>query len=99
MKAYELLADPKSWCQEAFCLDAEGQAVTIGHKAACRWCLMGALQHAYRRDDAETHFKRHEAVRREIRRQFGWRGGPLSWNDTPDRTHAEVLALLRSLNL
>lgn len=90
MRIAEFLADPERWTQRALARDASGTCVRPLAPEACRWCLVGALIVCYP-DDRE----RWEVVEKLMHAVFGASGMSLTfWNDSPDRTHAEILALV-----
>lgn len=91
MKAYELLAKPESWTQGAFARDAEGRATQDLMQSAC-WCVAGAIKRCY-----ESRVDRQKALDR-LEDETGWYAIP-PWNDDPARTHAEVVDLLRRLDI
>lgn len=83
VKARELLAEPGRWTQETAARDAAGLPVGATSDAAVCWCLIGALD-AVR--DGTTALA-------QLRRTLGC-SSVSAWNDAPERTHADVLALL-----
>jgi len=89
MKAYELLADPANWTKGSYALDAEGHHVTTDDPSAVCFCTVGAIFRCYGHNDNNAYAKVQEAC-----------GGNIAaWNDRPYRTHAEVIDLLRQLDV
>jgi hypothetical protein len=91
MKIQELLATPDKWTQKAYARDNKGEYTgELGPDAVC-FCFVGAANRCYPDGDERTNIK--EKVRIAVGRS------PISWNDTPGRTHAEVLALAIELDI
>ncbi len=92
MKMHELLATPNDWTQKAYARDINGQKLTDERdpKAVC-FCLVGALNKCYPREQRG-------AVIRAIAKEGSF-SESFTWNDAPERTHAEVLALLKKLDV
>ena len=94
MKAYKLVQ--KGWCQDAFALDAEGKPVSSRSRKAIAWCALGALCRVYMSNDND----RLEQAMKELRLQLPGKHSTISsWNDAPERTQAEVVTMLRELDL
>lgn len=80
---------PEAWTQGAWARTATGGAVPVrqpGRVPVC-WCLGGALR------AAAVPTMRWKAMRNAIV-SLTAPMGITAWNDTPRRTHAEVLALI-----
>lgn len=92
MKAYEVLESPEKWTTGTCFRNAEGEAVPYSQDAAC-CCVYGALALAY----GGTSTSKFRRAVLEIEVVVGSAVG--TWNDAPGRTHAEVVALLKKLNL
>jgi hypothetical protein len=92
MTARELLADPVRWCQGAIARDAAGKSSETWNPRAVAWCVLGAVRKVYPQGLAE--FQR-------LAKTLAARGfdSVSEWNDAPERTHAEVLALLEEVQL
>jgi len=88
MKAHELLADPASWIQGMYASDENGYWVSVKSDLAVKFCLVGALCRCYK-DEHEACNKVRAAIKQEL----------AYWNDRPERTHAEVIAVLKELDL
>lgn len=86
------------WCQGVFARRFDGSRL-IGWSlpydpAAGRWCIAGAIRRAVL--DGGSHVVDHiqiSEVERELRRILGMELA--TWNDAPERTQAEVVAVLR----
>lgn len=84
----------KGWCQRYFAIDASGRSVPAWHATACAWCFKGAVYASYRYwSDMQRYLN---AAEDHV-------GYVDLWNDTYNRTQADVLALCllveRELNL
>ena len=87
----DLLADESRWCKEAVAMTTVGQRTWSGDEDACRWCLYGAVFKVY----PERNFV---GILEKLTQEIGCdiKLGSLGrWNDAPERTHAEVLELVR----
>jgi hypothetical protein len=80
------------WCQHASARDAAGRRVPYHAADARAWSLHGAM---FRADLDVFHGQAHgwEEARRALA-AAGCEPGTVLWNDAPDRTQADVLALL-----
>ena len=88
MKAYELLATPDKWTQGPMARNAAGESVPDLAEDACSWCMFGALVKCYGHSGiafCEACRRVHEIIGCKI----------ISFNETPGRTHAEVLDVLK----
>jgi hypothetical protein len=74
---------PEKWTQGAYALNAEGHSVSAKSKDACRWCLSGAISSASYNIWETARF---------LHFFIGW--GLIDWNDAPERTFEDVIALL-----
>lgn len=77
----------KGWTQGALARDELGAEVWPRHPAASCWCLLGAIRRVAL-GDTEA-----EEARQMVFDQLG-SVAIATWNDTPGRTQAEVLAVL-----
>jgi hypothetical protein len=86
----------RGWCRGCGARDAQGSPVAYDAETAVAWCAMGAIYRVAVRssvgDDAVRVVDRHlgatsTTVLRAIERVE-------DWNDAPDRTAAEVVAVL-----
>jgi hypothetical protein len=83
----ELLAKPEAWTQGAYARDASGRYVSLVSQEASCWCIGGALLKCSRMGG------NYDEVLFKLGGIFA--GDSISaWNDAPERTHADVLALL-----
>lgn len=90
MKAYELLAGPKAWNQGRMARNAKGYPVDPESPKACSWCAVGAILRCY--GLAAMSLPKIDILRAKT-------GNTLWWNDRPERTHAEVVAVLKELDI
>ena len=92
MKVYELLADPKKWTKKALARDKEGcQTYSSYAPDAVCWCLDGAIFKVY-----HNHKIRCEIVDKI---ELFINTSIPEWNDAPQRTHKQVLALCKKLDI
>lgn len=93
-RVLDLLAEPSRWYQGWFAADTQGfPCEAVSCQAVC-YCTLGAVSKVTRgapalEFDAVTRLTWAVAC-------LGYGSVP-SWNDHPDRTHAEVLDLVRTL--
>jgi hypothetical protein len=82
--ARELREDPTRWTQKASARDTTGYGVAPASEKACAWCLYG---HIERRNAYQTieHFRALDSCMPL--------GCTISWNDAPERTVDDVIAL------
>lgn len=82
--ARALIDSPEKWTQGAFARRADSEhACSIRDVGATRFCAAGAVVRAGGGGDATA----------ALREATGHFGGLYAWNDAPERTHAEVLAV------
>lgn len=91
MKPSELLADPSKWTQGVMARDAQGNEVSPQDENAICFCLLGALE------KCNYEHKQH-LLYRVLRVEYD-EYSIVSFNDSPRRTHEEVLNLLREVGL
>jgi hypothetical protein len=94
MKAIDYIR--KGWTQGASARDAAGNSVYYKSTEAVCWCLSGAIFAAY--PDHVECANAFEKVTLEIQKTSPF-GIPLSWNDAPRRTQAEVILLLEKVGI
>ena len=98
--ARQLLSDPARWTKGCFARNAEGQAVhPVLGKAAC-WCSVGAIRKEFSREHGYTDrsatvssFLDAHLLLHQLLSSGKHSAGIPSFNDHPDTTHADVLAL------
>jgi hypothetical protein len=97
---HELLAEPERWTRFVSARDEDGREAGIHAPCAASWCFYGGMSRVVSTQDARRSYDRFSAlwgVLDPILRQTGWEAGAedlIGWNDAPERTHAEVLALI-----
>lgn len=92
MKAHELLEKPESWTQGEFARNRSGERTNSNCPTACSWCMIGAMFKCYKGDELYTGL--FKAISDHIGDVEIYK-----WNDDPNRTHAEVVDLLKKLDL
>ena len=101
MKPSELIDTPEKWCQGCSARNIKGLAVKAESDKAVTFCMFGALiKTSEDENDKVFNSYNNEQIYRMIEK-LGLRTHKdlFDWNDAPERTHAEVLALLKSLDL
>ncbi len=99
MKVSDLLTDASRWTQGAYGRDTNGAPMSIESPLAVCWCLVGALWRCYRTD---VQGSSSDVIANDAERRVTTRIGVMSmmaWNDAPDRTFADVHALIEALDL
>ena len=91
MTMLELLGKSERWTQQAEARNPIGEACESSNSLATRWCLMGAASKCYGKG------KEMHAVLDKLDTATGYR--IIAWNDDLERTHAEVLELLKKLDI
>ena len=78
-----------AWTQRAYARDADGHKAPLGGEWACRWCLTGAVycEIGPEMGGISLVSKLGGLLRREGQ-------SVIDWNDAPERTLSDVLALL-----
>lgn len=86
----ELLADPARWTKDYSAVDDRGFMVEPDDEVACAFCICGAIQRVYGHDGYDANYEK-------IRKSLSAPGRRLvaTFNDAPERTHAEVLEAVR----
>jgi hypothetical protein len=90
--ARDLIATPEAWQKGHSARDAGGAPVRSSSDRACKFCLEGAIYRAYHFSMGLKYNSLSDAlsmVRREIGTEYVFQ-----WNDRPETTHADVLAIL-----
>ena len=91
MKTKEILKGARGrieqgWCQKASARDAQGTRVLAMCSSAVKWCAIGAIDAEMQHEDGY-----HNPIS-TIARVAGT-DNVAQWNDSPDRTQEEVLAV------
>lgn len=89
MKAFELLETEDKWTRFVAARDKDGTAVLVSDADGVCFCMMGAVAKCY---PGEQYFKHINTLQHAIR-------DIPAWNDAPERTHAEVVAMLKKLDI
>ncbi len=90
MKAHELLASRKHWTKNYFARDDHDLSVPYLAPTARKWCIAGALLRCY-----PDYGPRIKAIKNTGRTFVDL----VDFNDDPDTTHAQVLALLKKADI
>lgn len=92
MKIRELLTDASKWTQKVDARTKKGTPVNYFSAWAVCWCLVGMIYYCYPKnyDSYEVTIKIIQAI--------GTDNIP-GWNDAPERTFAEVKALVDQLDI
>jgi len=95
MKVRDLLSDASKWTQQAYARLPDGTDVDWGHPDAVCWCLASAIRVCFG-ETVET-WAVLEYVREHLNvaDQFAL----AAWNDAPERTFADVKALVDRLDI
>lgn len=93
MKIHELLKKPINWTRFVDARDHDGSEVNPRSPAACRWCLLGAIQRCYRGT------KRQQSVMNKIQDHLLGYGTVALFNDSKYTQHEDVLELCRRLDV
>ena len=89
MKAYELLSNESNWTKGHYAKDADGSPCDPLFDGARCFCFAGAINRCYSSNV--------RAVRWKIVKVVGM--SVATWNDAPRTTHAEVLGVLKKLDI
>lgn len=91
MKAHQILSDESKWCKGANARDSSGRSVSSDSPSAVCFCLRGSIYRAY--DDEISWDKCFHSLAGRVGKCLA------TWNDAPERTFAEVKAVLVELDL
>lgn len=80
----------RGWSQGSFARDSEGKIVNRTDKAACRWCVLGALLTAADGLPGGHHAYKDAVARLTL--AIGVPSGVVIWQDQETTTQADVLA-------
>jgi hypothetical protein len=98
MKAYELLSEPSRWTKGTLARNSEGYATNVNGPTACSFCLVGAIEHCY-----PVPIKKLLDIVQQVKDELAIQAPNFEfigqWNDHPDRTHKEVVDLLKKLDI
>ena len=101
--AYDLVA--RGWCQGDFAQNADGEEVGAEDPAACRWCLLGAIDAGAPDGDGlgiwtgdrnpSAHVSAALAELYANDPSWAFQCSVALWNDAPGRTQGQVLQVLK----
>ena len=101
MKVQDILTDKSKWTQHTYARDKYGNRVATGDEKATCWCLAGAIAKATGLDIVEAEDASPQAI--AIREKLSFQNPDIhyyqGWNDDPERTFAEVRALIEELDI
>ncbi len=92
MKVADLYTDSSRWTKGAYERNAAGEPIRFQKEGAVCWCLVGAMQQCYLTEGS------YGARMRAVAAHVGCYD-LTAWNDAPERTFAEVRALVEELDL
>ena len=90
--AYELVLS--GWCQGAGARDELGRPIEPSSAFARRWSPSGALERVWRRSSGDPDEALEAFERANLALAAAIKDVPERWNDSPFRTHAQVLDVL-----
>lgn len=96
MKIKELLTDESKWIKHNTALTAVGSSCAPTDPDAVKWCLYGAFLKCYRS------WYEHLTIERTLIDAINSTSKSIrisNWNDAPERTFAEVKALVEQLDV
>ena len=96
MKAHELLATPDRWTKGRFAADTSGHGVAPSNPEATCFCMLGALRRCY------PALEEYLAIRKRLGKWLHETYGISSvvvFNDAEERTHSDVVNVLKELDL
>lgn len=105
MKAYELLTDPENWTQGVYVKPKKGPKPESsispkpeeGNPETDCFCLLGAIRYCYPDQNGPTRRQAINLVFDTLYERCNI--AATHWNDDPNRTHEEVVALLKELDV
>lgn len=91
-----LLSKEERWIKGRFAVNKRGVEVRSENRQAVKFCLIGAIYHVYHYNSSECQ----EAIIKigNVLASKGFRN-IFMFNDAPERTHAEVLAVIKEANI
>ena len=90
--AADLLDRPGAWCQEAYARDADGYSTHPLADKAVSWCPIGAITRVAEESDVQDYHEAQARLTTTVQRRHQ---NISHWNDDPNRTQSEVVAMLR----
>jgi len=94
MKISELLTDESKWCKVGQATDSNGNRVPWNSSDAVAWSLLSAISNCY---TGEEYYAIRDAVALEVTGRAD--GSLIPWNSAPERTFADIKALITKLNI
>jgi hypothetical protein len=93
MKAYELISSPFKWTKGCFARDRHGAAISEYSDDATCFCLVGAIHKCYE-DDTDGEYN----ALMQLEGALNVDSLP-RWNDEPERTHEEIVGVLKKFDI
>ena len=91
LKPSELVA--KGWCQHKSATNKAGELCWSRDEKATNWCILGAIWAVYGLSSDQRNIITYLKNKLNVKT----RPDLSAWNDAPERTQAEVVALLQSV--
>lgn len=92
MKAWELI-EQTGWCQNVYARAANGQGASVEDPNAVSYCARGAIEVTHKNDLTDAIDRLYQGIHDKYRLTV------IEWNDAPERTKEEVIAVLKELDL
>lgn len=92
MKVWQLLSDESKWTKNCYARDRNEFGANHASRTAVKWCLIGAMLRCYDSDDLQK-------INGRVEAHLDNQSSTSSWNDAPERTFAEVHALVKELDI
>jgi hypothetical protein len=91
VKAYELIEKPESWTKNYLARDKDGNPVSDYSPVAASYCVVGAICRSY------SDPTRASVLCHRVSKHVGIY--IVDWNNAPERTHDEVIKVLKELDI
>lgn len=109
-KVWKLFEDPSHWTQGCSARDKNGKKVLSTVTEPCSFCLYGGIYAVYDKESSRpTDYIRLKSIFSRVKeavvtlnrqtKRFSNSPTLIQWNDSPHTTHAEVLSVLKSLDI
>lgn len=90
--ARALIEKPEHWSKGAFARDPRGNGVSPINKTAVCWCAAGSVRNVGLISQVEL-YAALGVLRTALPAEAGRLAGVITFNDRPDTTHADIIAL------
>jgi hypothetical protein len=102
MKIHEVITK-ETWCQGSFAVTEAGRTIGPLEKNAVKWCALGWIHKVYSTSGncmiIEDRVRNYIQSRVEDRVRNSTHAWVSDWNDSPERTFEEVLAVFKELHI